>query len=106
MGTTYAFALNTNATVRLTFMENVRGRRVRGNCRAVTGANRRDPSCGRATEIGVLTTHLRAGRDQVRFRGRLGRRAGLPLGSYTVLITATNAGGRSVPHRLRFTIVG
>jgi len=107
IGTTFTFGLNTNATVRFTFMENVRGRRVRGKCRAVTGANRRDPGCRRSAEIGVLTTHGRAGRNQVGFRGRLGKRLGLPPGSYTVLITATNArGGRSVSHGLRFTIVG
>jgi len=106
MGTTFTFGLNAKAVVRFTFVKSILGRRVGPKCRAVTDANRRHPTCRRSSEIGVLTTHGRAGRNRVRFDGRLGSRVGLPPGSYTVLITATNAGGRSTPHMLRFAIVG
>jgi streptogramin lyase len=106
IGTTFTFDLNTNAIVRFTFIQKIRGRWVGRRCRAVTDANRRHRTCRLSAEIGVLATRGRAGRDRVVFHGRLDRRLVLRPGSYTVLITATNAGGRSTPQALRFTILG
>jgi len=105
-GTTFTFRLNSAASVRFTFMRTVLGRRVDRTCRAVTDANRHDATCQRSAEAGALTVRGHSGLDRVAFRGSLGHGRAMAPGNYTVLITATDAGGPSAVRTLRFTILG
>ena len=55
---------------------------------------------------GVLSMAAKAGKDKIKFQGRLSRKRRLAPGHYTVAITATNANhATSVPKKLSFTIV-
>ena len=81
VGTLFAFTLNQPATVTLVFKQH---NKVKG----------------------VLSLPAKAGKDKVKFQGRLSRRRRLAPGSYTVTITATNTdGATSAPKKLSFTIV-
>jgi hypothetical protein len=55
---------------------------------------------------GTLTFTGRSGLNKVAFQGRFSRSKKLPLGAYTLQITALNsAGRRSTARTLSFTIV-
>jgi hypothetical protein len=73
---------------------------------AQTNGNRGRPSCKRTVTSGTLTFTGRSGLNKVAFQGRISRTKKLPLGAYTLQITALNsAGKRSSPRTLKFTIV-
>jgi hypothetical protein len=85
VGTTFAFALNTNSLMRFSFS------RRKGRHTVHVAALR-------------LTGH--AGDNKLTFQGRVSPSKRLKLGSYTVTITATNSAGQhSASERLAFTIV-
>jgi hypothetical protein len=93
-----------DVTVRLIFAQPRSGRRVKGKCVAATRQNSSRPVCSYAIDLGALSFRSAAGRNTVRFGGRLAGGV-LKPGGYTVQITATNAlGERSAPRELRFTI--
>jgi PKD domain len=105
VGTNFAFTLNETATVTLAFTQTAAGRRVLGKCQPAARHNGENHRCRRTVNRGTLTDTATAGRHRLAFQGRVtsGR---LPLGAYTVTLTATNVSGqRSRPHALRFTIV-
>ena len=105
VGTTFSFALNESASVSLAFTQQVGGRKVKGKCVALTNKNRRKPACTRTVTRGVLSFRGHTGLNKVFFQGRITVLKELPLGRYTLLITASAAGQRSKPQTLRFTIV-
>jgi len=106
VGTTIAFTLSEPARVTLEFSQPRTGRRVAGTCRRLTRANRRRPRCTLANVRGRLRINAHAGRNRVRFQGRLTRRQMLKLGAYLLTVRAIDGGGnRSTPRRVRFTIV-
>jgi FG-GAP repeat len=106
LGTTFSFVLDGPASVSLAFIQDVRGRRVKDRCVTQTQTNRREPACVRTVTRGVVTFAGRAGANRISFDGRLPHASRLAPGSYTVLITATGAGGRRLPPtRLSFTVV-
>jgi hypothetical protein len=106
VGTTFRFVLNQRSTVTFVFTQQVGGRKVNGKCVAQTKANSRKPSCKRAVTQGTLTFTGRSGLNKVAFQGRISRTKKLPLGAYTLQITALNpAGKRSSPRTINFTIV-
>jgi hypothetical protein len=106
IGTTFRFVLNQRSTASFAFTQQVGGRRVNGKCVAQTRSNRRRPSCKRTVTQGTLTFTGRSGLNKVAFQGRISRSKKLPLGAYTLQITAVNsAGKRSSPRTLNFTIV-
>jgi hypothetical protein len=79
---------------------------VKGKCTAQTHKNRRLRSCARSVTRGTLVLTGRAGVNKLSFQGRITRSKKLPLGRYTLLITAANASRqRSAATTLRFTIV-
>jgi hypothetical protein len=81
-GATIRFTLSDPATVRLTF------------------ARSRPKGAKRAS----LVIHAHAGKNTVRFQGRLSRRRRLRPGRYTLRVTATDAlGSASAPVAVRFT---
>jgi virginiamycin B lyase len=101
--TEFRFNLSEPARVTVKIERKLRGRRVRGRCRAKARTGRRCTlwkSAGRS-----LVRQGLQGPNSIAFSGRLGRKA-LALGSYRALITATDAAGnRSRTAKLGFTIV-
>jgi hypothetical protein len=106
LGTTFSFALNEAARVSFAFTQRVAGRRVRATCVAPMRRNRHRPACKRTATRGSLSFAAHAGVNHVAFQGRLAGARKLPLGAYTLVITAADPGGRrAAPSRLAFTIV-
>ncbi len=106
VGTTFAFRLDQAATTTFAFAQQTGGRRVNGKCVAQRRSNRHKHACKRTVLRGTLSLSGHAGNNKVSFQGRISRSKKLRPGSYTLLITATNAAGqRSVAQRLTFTIV-
>ena len=107
VGTTFWFVLDQHAAITLAFTHQLGGRNVKGECVADIKTNRRKPGCKRSVTIGTLSATGHAGLNKVLFGGRIPHGKRLPLGGYTVWITAmTAAGQRSKPRSLNFTIVG
>jgi virginiamycin B lyase len=102
-GTEFRFSLSEPARVTVKIERKLRGRRVRGRCRAGARTGRRCTlwrSAGRS-----LTRQGLQGANSIAFSGRLGRKA-LAVGSYRALITAADAArNRSRTAKLGFTIV-
>ncbi len=106
LGTTFSFTLDQQSTVRFAFTQQVGGRKVAGKCVAQTKKNRRKRACKRTLTRGTLTFAAHAGVNKLAFQGLVARSKKLPLGRYTLLITASNkAGQRSRAQALHFTIV-
>jgi hypothetical protein len=108
-GTTIKYTLSEAATVSLRIDRRLKGRRIkRGKkrvCVKPTRKNRKKRRCTRLKKAGTLTRRSVAGKNSVKFTGRIGRKA-LKRGSYQLTITATDAAGnKSKPKRLRFRIV-
>ncbi len=81
VGTTFSFSVSEKVTAKLVFEQ---GNKVKG----------------------ALSMAARAGKDKIRFQGRLSRKRRLAPGHYNVVITATNANlATSLPKTLSFTIV-
>jgi hypothetical protein len=92
--------------VTLSFTQLADGRRVHHVCVPESRATARKPACKRPLTRGVLTLPGHAGRDVVEFQGRISSSKRLPIGLYTLSITAANATGqRSNRAQLSFTIV-
>jgi Kelch motif len=106
LGTTFSFTLNEQASVSFAFTQQVRGRRVNGKCVARGKTNRHKRACKRTVTRGTLSFTGHAGTNTVSFQGRISHSKKLQLGTYSLVITATNAAGqRSSPKQLTFTIV-
>jgi hypothetical protein len=106
LGTTFSFTLNEQASVSFTFTQQVGGRKVNGRCVAQSKKNRRKHACKRTLTRGTLSFTGHAGTNKVSFQGRISHSKKLGLGSYTLVITATNAAGQhSSTKQLSFTIV-
>jgi hypothetical protein len=104
LGTTFSVTLNEPASVTLTFTRLQGGREVSHRCVAHTTKNQDRRACKRTVTLGVLSFAGHAGKNQVRFQGRLSPSNKLRPGSYTLEITATNAAGHSPAKTLKFTI--
>ena len=73
--------------------------------RARAGETPTTASACACSPAGKLTfANARAGRNRIVFQGRIAGAKRLRPGRYTVVLTATNAGGRSAPLSLSFTI--
>jgi Domain of unknown function (DUF4394) len=104
-GTTFRFTLSESAKVRITFERRTGGRRVGGKCLAPTRARRNRRACTRYVAIGSISASGVAGRNSVKFSGRLKGRP-LAVGAYRATLTATDsAAQRSQPAMLRFSVV-
>jgi streptogramin lyase len=105
VGTTFSFVLNKSATVTFAFRQQTAGRKAGHECVAQTKANRHKHLCKRAVTRGTLAFIAHAGTNKVAFQGRISHGKKLPLGTYTLVITAVSGGLSSSPQRLTFTIV-
>jgi virginiamycin B lyase len=104
VGTTFAFALNEQAGVSLTFTHNVAGRSVAHKCVAQTRHNRKRKHCSLTVTAGVLSFTGHEGINHVRFEGHVSAHTKLTPGPYTVTVSAVNSTGPSAPSSLHFTI--
>ena len=84
VGTTFRLTVNEPVTVRFVFKQRLHGHNV----------NR-----------GKLSFSAAARAHRVRFQGRLSKHKKLPIGRYTLVITATGANGKTATKTLTFTIV-
>ncbi len=107
VGTTISFGLSEAARVTLAFARPRQpGRLVGGRCVAPSGGNRGGRACARSLPTGSLRLNGTAGRNRMRFQGRLSRRKTLRPGRYTTTITAADAAGnRSAPKTVSFTVL-
>ncbi len=106
VGTSFTFELNEPANLALAFARVLPGRRANGRCVVPSGANRNMPKCKRSVRAGTLPISAHAGRDMVRFEGRLSRARKLTPGNYTATVTTRVAHGtRTLTRPLTFTIV-
>jgi hypothetical protein len=105
VGTTYSFSLNEPARVRLDFTQSAAGRRVKKRCVAPSKSNRRKRRCTRTFTVGTLSFNAHAGKNKVRFQGRISKKKKLKPGRYKLVITATVGRLRSAPRSISFTIV-
>jgi hypothetical protein len=100
-GTTFSFALDQPATIRVKIQRKSSGRRVHGVCKP---RRRTGPRCTRYTTLATLTRSAHAGTNKLPFSGRI-RRTALPPGRYRAVFVATDAAGSSKPQALRFRVV-
>jgi hypothetical protein len=103
VGTTFRFTVNQRVRMRFTFTKRVTGRKVGRRCLAHRAKGRR---CTRTVKAGTRVFSAHAGRDKLRFQGRISARKRLRPGRYTLTVRATDSRGRrSAPRSLKFTIV-
>ncbi|HTP20770.1 MAG TPA: PKD domain-containing protein [Solirubrobacteraceae bacterium] len=106
VGTTFSFALNTSAALKLIFTRSASGRRVGKKCDAPSHANRRKHACNRTITSGTVTfQEAGVGMVKITFQGRLSQHKKLRPGRYKLTIAATNAVGRTTSHALTFLII-
>ena len=99
-GTRIRWTLSDPAPTTLAFQRARPGRRVGGRCLAPTRARRSRPRCTRFVRVRPsLTRDAAAGQNTLRFEGRLTRRKRLPLGTFRVQLTATDAAGNRATAR-------
>ena len=106
-GTTFSLALNERATVSFSFARHMSGRMVDHKCLATTPRNAGRQVCSRTVVTGALSFAGHKGMNKIGFQGLLPHSKKLPLGRYTLMITATNAAGQhSNAKSLGFVVVG
>lgn len=106
LGTRFSFSLNEPASVGLTFMRVLPGRRVSGKCLASRHQNRSRPKCKRNVSAGSLAVPGHAGLNTIRFQGRLSSAKKLTPGNYTVAVTTRDSLGlRTLTRSLSFAVV-
>jgi Domain of unknown function (DUF4394) len=104
-GTTFRFTLSEAARVRVVFARKTAGRRVGGRCLAATSARRKRAKCTRYVAVGSISASGKAGRNSVKFTGRIGGRALAPA-SYRASVTATDsAAQRSTARTVSLRVV-
>ncbi len=107
VGTSFRFTLSATARVQITFTRLAAGLRRGRKCLAPSAKLRRAHAkrCTRTLTVGTLTRSSRPkGANRVAFSGRIGHRAISPR-HYKAVLSASNAGGRSTPVTLSFTVV-
>jgi hypothetical protein len=98
--------LNEAATVGLAFTRRAAGREVKHGCVAPRRENRHKLVCKRTALRGRLSLAAHAGKNKLRFLGRITKSNELKPGRYSLRITASNpARQRSKQQMLTFTIV-
>lgn len=102
VGTTFSYTLNLPATVVLQFTQQTKGRKVKHKCVAQTHKNGHKPSCKLTLKRGTLRTTGLAGKNKLKFAGKVAGKK-LQPGSYEVTIIAEKPSG-DASKTLRFTI--
>jgi len=105
-GTIFRFTLSAAAKLQITLTRSTAGLRRSRICLAPTAKLRRAHAkrCTHTLTVATLTrSNLPEGADRVAFSGRIGHRALAP-GRYIAQLSASNAGGRSTPVPLSFSV--
>jgi virginiamycin B lyase len=106
LGTTISFVSSEPVSVSFSFTRLLAGRTVAKRCLAKTKRNAAHRPCQRALKLATLALAARSGANSLVFQGRISSRKRLPLGRYTLTITAANSYRvSSAPQSLSFTIV-
>jgi hypothetical protein len=107
VGTRFGFRVNQATRVTFAFTHSVTGRLISHNCQKQTRTNRKHAHCRLTTTPGTLAHNTQPGQHSLSFQGRLSGNRHLPVGAYTLRITATNPTTyqASKTESLRFTIV-
>ena len=104
-GTSIRFTLSETAQVELRFERTLSGRRVGGQCRRLTRADRRGVHCVRPIPVGTINRRGTVGANRIAFTGRIGTRA-LNVGSYRLTARAADgAGNAAIARTARFKVV-
>jgi virginiamycin B lyase len=105
VGTVISFGLSEAATARFAFAKKASGRRVGGRCVKPTKKNRTRARCTRLAGKGGFSRKATAGKNRLRFGGRLSKAKRLSPGRYRLTLRATDAAhNRSKPRRASLTI--
>jgi hypothetical protein len=105
VGTTFTFTLNTPAKATLTFTQRLSGRTVGGTCVARSRHNAKRRACTRTKARGSFSFAADPGINRRVFSGTIPHHGTLPVGRYTVTLTAKRNKLHSGSKSLRFTIV-
>ena len=100
---TFSYSLNRAATVTITLDQARAGRKVGSACKKQTRKNRKKRACTLFAPVGKLTQAGAAGKNSLRFGGKLGGRK-LKPGIYRATAVATAAGLKSSPVTTKFTV--
>ena len=104
-GAVFSYRLSVAATVRFTIARRHSGRRVGTTCRKPSRTNAKHRPCTLFVSLGTQTARAKAGRNSLRFTGRVQGRTLTP-GAYRVTAVATDAAGsRSRPVRALFHVI-
>jgi Carboxypeptidase regulatory-like domain len=107
LGTSFRFTLSAPSRLLIAITRSARGLRHGRHCLLPSPKLRQKHAkkCIRTLSVGTLTRQLEpAGPDRVSFTGRIGHRP-LSPGAYKAVLTASGAGGSSIPAALTFTVV-
>jgi hypothetical protein len=90
VGTRISFSLDRAVPVQLQFSLRKPGRTVKKRCAAPTRRNRKARRCTRLLTAGVLAFPGHAGKNTIRFQGRISRSKRLRAGRYQLQVSATD----------------
>lgn len=107
VGTRFGFRVNQATRVTFAFTRSVTGRLISHKCQTQTRTNRKRAGCRIMITSGTLSYNAQPGQHSLSFQGRLSGNRHLPVGAYTLRMTATNPTTHraSKTESLRFTIV-
>lgn len=104
-GTKISFTLSEAASVKLAFQSKSKGRTSGTKCVKETSKNRSAKKCTLLKTVATAKLSGVAGANSKKFGGRVGKKT-LAVGSYQLVISATDAGGNSATAKaVPFTIV-
>jgi Thrombospondin type 3 repeat len=104
-GTTFAFTLDTDGTVRIAIQRAMPGRRSGGRCRKPSRRLRRKPACTRWVTQHTLTRTAHSGANRVPYTGRVRGKALRPGRHRAVFIASAPGYTRSAATAVKFRIV-
>lgn len=104
-GTRVRFTLDRKATVTFFVERKLPGRKVGSKCHKVRPNNKSKPKCTKLVYLGrFVRRNLPAGRNTVKFKGRLGKKKLAP-GKYRIRLRAADPAGNSKDVPVSFTVV-
>ena len=100
---TFSYSLDKAATVTITIEQVKAGRKIGRVCKKQTRKNRKKRACSFFAPVGKLSQSGAAGRNTLRFSGKLGGQK-LKAGLYRATALAAGAGGKSSPATAKFSV--
>ena len=100
---TFSYALDRAATVTITIDRAQAGRKIGAACKKQTRKNRKKRACTFFAPVGKLTQAGAAGKNNLRFTGKVAGRK-LKPGIYRATAVATTSAAKSTPVTTKFTV--